>query len=145
MFSTLHGLWMPSACGPCDTKAITVGALLDVDFGGAKFSSAEEQKQFANAFGSEQCRVRIFGLKSCELGPEGGKQFAGGMATNTSIVQLNVGKNELGPDGGKAFAKALETNKSLKSLDVARNDLDAETKAAIKAAWGDRDADKLKL
>ena len=25
------------------------------------------------------------------------------------------------------------------------NDFDAETKAAIKAAWGDRDADKLKL
>eukprot|EP00729_Bicosta_minor_P023734 gene23734-26140_t len=86
-------------------QAITVGALLDVDFGGADFSAAEEQKQLANAVGSEQCRVRIFGLQSCKLGPEGGKQFAGGMATNTSIVELNLRENRLGPDGGKAFAK----------------------------------------
>ena len=42
-------------------QAITVGALLDVDFGGADLSAAEEQKQLANAVGSEQCRVRIFG------------------------------------------------------------------------------------
>lgn len=43
-------------------QAITVGALLDVDFGGAKFSAAEDrEKIMANVFGSEQCRVRIFG------------------------------------------------------------------------------------
>ena len=43
-------------------QAITVGALLDVDFGGADFSAAEDRKKImANVFGSEQCRVRIFG------------------------------------------------------------------------------------
>jgi len=43
-------------------QAITVGALLDVDFGGAKCSAAEDrEKIMANVFGSEQCRVRIFG------------------------------------------------------------------------------------
>lgn len=41
-------------------QAIAVGALLDVDFEGAKFFTTKEQKQLAKV-GSEQCRVRIFG------------------------------------------------------------------------------------
>ena len=52
----------------------------------------------------------------------------------------SLGNNNLGSDAGKEIAKALATNSTVQKINLEYNKFDNETKAAIKAAWGDRDA-----
>ena len=84
-------------------------------------------------------------LRNNDLGPDGGKEFAKALVTNTTVQNINLERNNLGPDAGKELAKALATNSTVQNINLEDNDFDDEINAAIKTAWGDRDASQLEL
>jgi hypothetical protein len=54
------------------------------------------------------------------------------------VAELDLRSNQLGPKGGMKLAKALKTNTSLRELQLGRNGLDDSAKRAVRAAAGSR-------
>ena len=53
------------------------------------------------------------------VGAEGAKALAPGLAANTSLTSLDLYKNNLGSEGAKALAPAIAASASLKKVRIA--------------------------
>jgi len=130
-------------------EAIESGRALSLDFSETVWSAdgadATAAATLSSALASPTCRVGT--IIAQDISGDGKMEALNAMmvAGASTVTSLDVGGNRLDAEAGKALAKVLETNASLQSLNLYGNGLDAETKAAIKTAWGNRDAGKLSL
>ena len=61
----------------------------------------------------------MFGsLSDNELGPEGAKALAPGIAANGGLTKILLAQNKLEEEGTKVICDALKVNKTLKELDL---------------------------
>jgi len=58
---------------------------------------------------------------------------------------LDLRRNTLGDAGARALSGALHVVPTLQALNLRSNCIGVEAKSALRAAWGVRDSDELKL
>ena len=66
-------------------------------------------------------KLKILILSDKRIGDEGAIVLAKELATNTSVISVDLSFNEIGNVGAEALAKALKTNTSVISVDLSFN------------------------
>ena len=79
-------------------------------------------------------KLKILILCDKRIGDEGAIILAEELATNTSVISVDLSFNEIGNVGAEALAKALKTNTSVISVDLSFNKFDYVVRKAFEKA-----------